>query len=145
MREELTLIYNKALDILSRREHSRKELYIKLTKRFDCKDEINLTLDQLEENNLLCDSRFTEEYVHSRRRKGFGPVKISMELEKKGVKDSLISSEIDKFNDWDKLAELSFKKRFPDGASKNFKELQKQKNFLTNKGFSFYQIESVLD
>ena len=138
-------VYNKALDLLSRREHSRKELYIKLTNRFDCKDEINLTLDQLEENNLLCDSRFTEEYVHSRRRKGFGPVKISMELEKKGVKDSLISSEIDKFNDWDKLAELSFKKRFPDGASKNFKELQKQKNFLTNKGFSFYQIESVLD
>tara|TARA_Y100000992_G_C21244435_1_gene482503 strand:+ start:1077 stop:1508 length:432 start_codon:yes stop_codon:yes gene_type:complete len=138
-------VYNKALDLLSRREHSRKELYIKLTKRFDCKDEINLTLDQLEENNLLCDSRFTEEYVHSRRRKGFGPVKISMELEKKGVKDSLISSEIDKFNDWEKLAELSFKKRFPDGASKNFKELQKQKNFLTNKGFSFYQIESVLD
>ena len=138
-------VYNKALDLLSRREHSRKELFIKLTKRFDCKDEINLTLDQLEENNLLCDSRFTEEYVHSRRRKGFGPVKISMELEKKGVKDSLISSEIDKFNDWDKLAELSFKKRFPDGASKNFKELQKQKNFLSNKGFSFYQIESVLD
>ena len=138
-------VYNKALDLLSRREHSRKELYIKLTKRFDCKDEINLTLDQLEENYLLCVSRFTEEYVHSRRRKGFGPVKISMELEKKGVKDSLISSEIDKFNDWDKLAELSFKKRFPDGASKNFKELQKQKNFLTNKGFSFYQIESVLD
>ena len=68
-----------------------------------------------------------------------------MELEKKGVKDALISSEIDKFNDWDILAELSFKKRFPDGASKNFKELQKQKNFLTNKGFSFYQIESVLD
>ena len=138
-------VYNKALDLLSRREHSRKELYIKLTKRFDCKDEINLTLDQLEENNLLCDSRFTEEYVHSRRRKGFGPEKISMELEKKAVKDSLISSEIDKFNDWDKLAKLSFKKRFPDGASKNFKELQKQKNFLTNKGFSFYQIESVLD
>ena len=138
-------VYNKALDLLSRREHSRKELYIKLTKRFDCKDEINLTLDQLEENNLLCDSRFTEEYVHSRRRKGFGPLKISMELEKKGVKDSLISSEIDKFNDWDKLAELYFKKRFPDVASKNFKELQKQKNFLTNKGFSFYQIESVLD
>ena len=93
----------------------------------------------------MCDSRFTEEYVHSRRRKGFGPVKISMELAKRGVKDSLISSEIDKFNDWDKLAELSFKKRFPDGASKNFKELHKQKNFLTNKGFSFYQIESVLD
>ena len=138
-------IYNKALDLLSRREHSRKELYLKLTKRFESKENINLTLDRLEGNNLLSDSRFTEEYVKARRTKGFGPVKISIELEKRGVNDSLISKEIDKFDDWESLAELSFKKRFPDGASKDFKELQKQKTFLTNKGFTFYQIESVLD
>ena len=45
-------VYNKALDLLSRREHSRKELYIKLTKRFDCKDEINLTLDPVSYTHL---------------------------------------------------------------------------------------------
>jgi len=78
-------IYNKALDLLSRREHSRKELYLKLFKRFESKEDINLTLDKLEGNNLLSDSRFTEEYVQARRRKGFGPIKISMELEKRGV------------------------------------------------------------
>ena len=138
-------IYNKALDLLSRREHSRKELYLKLSKRFESKEDINLALDKLEGNNLLSDSRFAEEYVQARRRKGFGPIKISMELEKRGINDSLISKEIDKFGDWERLAELSFKKRYPDGMSKDYKELQKQKNFLTNKGFSFYQIESVLD
>ena len=138
-------IYNKALDLLSRREHSRKELYLKLSKRFESKEDINLTLDKLEGNNLLSESRFAEEYVQARRRKGFGPIKISMELEKRGVNDSLISKEIDKFGDWERLAELSFKKRYPDGASKDFKKLQKQKNFLTNKGFTFDQIESVLD
>ena len=138
-------IYNKALDLLSRREHSRKELYLKLSKRFESKEDINLALDKLEGNNLLSDSRFAEEYVQARRRKGFGPIKISMELEKRGVNDFLISKEIEKFKDWERLAELSFKKRYPDGMSKDYKELQKQKNFLTNKGFSFYQIESVLD
>ena len=138
-------IYNKALDLLSRREHSRKELYLKLAKRFELKEDINLTLDRLENNNLLSDSRFAEEYVRARRKKGFGPIKISAELEKRGVNDLLISSEIDKFDDWEDLAELSFKKRFPDGASKDFQKLQKQKNFLSNKGFTFYQIESVLD
>ena len=56
-----------------------------------------------------------------------------------------ISNEIEKFDDWEDLAELSFKKRFPDGVSKDFQKLQKQKNFLLNKGFTFYQIESVLD
>ena len=33
---------------LSRREHSRKELYLKLFKRFESKEDINLTLDKLE-------------------------------------------------------------------------------------------------
>ena len=137
-------IYNKALDLLSLREHSRKELYLKLTKRFESQEYINLTLDRLEEKNLLSDSRFAEEYVQARRKKSFGPIKISAELEKRGVKDSLISGEIDKFNDWEDLAEFCFKKRFPDGVSKDFQRLQKQKNFLLNKGFTFYQIESVL-
>ena len=142
---ELAEIYNKALDLLSRREHSRMELYLKLVKRFESKEDINSALDKLEENNLLSDSRFAEEYVQARRRKGFGPIKIKVELEKRGVEELLISNQINKFDDWDNVAELSFKKRFPDGASKDFKQLQKQKNFLTNKGFTFYQIESVLD
>ena len=138
-------IYNKALDLLSRREHSRKELFLKLINRFESQEKINLTLDKLEGKNLLSDSRFAEEYVQARRKKGFGPIKISAELEKRGVYETLISKEIDKFDDWEKIAELSFKKKFPDGVSKDFRKLQKQKNFLSNKGFTFYQIESVLD
>ena len=138
-------IYNKALDLLSRREHSRKELFLKLINRFESQEEINLTLDKLEGKKLLSDSRFAEEYVQARRKKGFGPIKISAELEKRGVYETLISKEIDKFDDWEKIAELSFKKKFPDGVSKDFRKLQKQKNFLSNKGFTFYQIESVLD
>ena len=138
-------IYNKALDLLSRREHSRKELFLKLINRFESQEEINLTLDKLEGKKLLSDSRFAEEYVQARRKKGFGPIKISAELEKRGVYETLISREIDKFDDWEKIAELSFKKKFPDGVSKDFRKLQKQKIFLSNKGFTFYQIESVLD
>ena len=138
-------IYNKALDLLSRREHSRKELFLKLINRFESQEEINLTLDKLEGKKLLSDSRFAEEYVQARRKKGFGPIKISAELEKRGIYETLISKEIDKFDDWEKIAELSFKKKFPGGVSKDFRKLQKQKNFLSNKGFTFYQIESVLD
>ena len=141
----LAEIYNKALDLLSRREHSRKELYLKLTKRFESKENINLTLDRLEENNLLSDSRFAEEYVQARRRKGFGPIKITVELQNRGVNESLIFNEIQRFDDWVSLAEKSFKKKFPNGPSSDLKELQKQKNFLVNKGFSFNEIESVLE
>ena len=141
----LAEIYNKALDLLSRREHSRKELYLKLTKRFESKENINLTLDRLEENNLLSDSRFAEEYVLARRRKGFGPIKITVELQNRGVNESLIFNEIQRFDDWVSLARKSFKKKFPNGPSSDLKELQKQKIFLVNKGFSFNEIESVLE
>ena len=141
----LAEIYNKALDLLSRREHSRKELYLKLTKSFESKENINFTLDRLEENNLLSDSRFAEEYVQARRRKGFGPIKITVELQNRGVNESLIFNEIQRFDDWVSLARKSFKKKFPNGPSSDLKELQKQKNFLVNKGFSFNEIESVLE
>ena len=37
-------IYNKALDIISRREHSQKELIDKLAKKYDIPELINLSL-----------------------------------------------------------------------------------------------------
>ena len=41
MKSEISsLIYNNALNILSRREHSKKELRLKLSKKFDNIDEI---------------------------------------------------------------------------------------------------------
>ena len=76
MSEELTLIYNKALDILSRREHSTKELVIKLEKKFTSNTDILLIVSKLKKNNLLNDIRFTESYVAARKRKGFGTKKI---------------------------------------------------------------------
>ena len=50
MSEESSLIYNKALDILSRREHSAKELIFKLEKKFDSTEEIFLTVSKLKKN-----------------------------------------------------------------------------------------------
>ena len=62
-------IYNKALDILSRREHSQKELTEKLIKKFDKSELIYNVLDKLSEKNLINDTRFSEAYVSARKRK----------------------------------------------------------------------------
>ena len=68
-------IYNKALDLLSRREHSKKEIRDKLCLRFEDRDNINSVIDKLQLNNLINDHRFSEAYVTIRKRKGFGPKK----------------------------------------------------------------------
>ena len=143
MSEELTLIYNKALDILSRREHSTKELVIKLEKKFTSNSDILLTVSKLKKNNLLNDIRFTESYVAARKRKGFGPKKIEFELISKGIKDSDISYVLSEETGWCELAKKAFNKKFKNGPSNEINQKLKQKNFLKNRGFTFQEIESV--
>ena len=143
MSEELTLIYNKALDILSRREHSTKELVIKLEKKFTSNTDILLIVSKLKKNNLLNDIRFTESYVAARKRKGFGPKKIEFELISKGIKDSDISYVLSEETGWCELAKKAFNKKFKNGPSNEINQKLKQKNFLKNRGFTFQEIESV--
>ena len=136
-------IYNKSLDLLSRREHSRKELMDKLLLRFDSNELVQTTLDKLESNNLINELRFAEAYVRNRKRKGFGSKKISYELLSKGINESIIDEVLSNTDDWKELAKKEFNKKYKDGPSDDFKIRSKQKNFLLNRGFSFEEIESV--
>ena len=136
-------IYNKALDLLSRREHSSKEIREKLLLRFDDKVIINSVITKLEENNLINNTRFAEAYVSSRKRKGFGPKKISFELLSKGVSESVANRVIDEEGGWKRAAKLAFTKKFKNGLSYDVKNSLKQKSFLKNRGFRFKEIESV--
>ena len=63
-------IYNKALDIISRREHSIKEVNEKLTKKFNADEIIESVIEKLLSNNLINDSRFAEMYTSARKKKG---------------------------------------------------------------------------
>jgi len=141
--EFLSLIYNKALDILSRREHSAHELKLKLHKKFEAISEIEEVITKLESNNLLNDFRFAETYARIRKRKGFGPNKIHYELKNKGIKESISNEIISAEDGWGDAALQAFKKKYKDGISEDTKERLKQKNFLHNRGFSFKEIESV--
>ena len=146
MSSELSsLIYNKALDLLSRREHSAHELKLKLYKKFEAisDSEIEEVIIRLENNNLLNDFRFAETYTRIRKRKGFGPNKIYYELTNKGINESLSNEVISAEDNWEDTALKAFKKKYKDGISEDVKERSKQKNFLHNRGFSFKEIESV--
>ena len=138
-----SLIYNKALDILSRREHSKQELKLKLSAKFEDINLIRDAIDRLEKNNLLNDSRFAEMYVSIRKRKGFGPKRISYELSNKGIEESVSNQIISAEGAWEDAALMVFKKKYKEGVSEDTKVKLKQKSFLQNRGFSFKEIESV--
>ena len=137
------VVYNKALDIISRREHSQKELTGKLLNKFSEEEIVNSVINNLVEKNLLNDTRYSEAYVVSRKRKGFGPKKIMYELIARGVIENIAYNAIENEGGWNDAALKVFNKKFKKGKAMDFKELNKQKTFLQNRGFSFEEIDSV--
>ena len=136
-------VYNKALDIISRREHSQKELSDKLIKKFNIPELVDSVIHNLLEKNLINDCRYSEAYVVARKRKGFGPKKIGYELVSRGINENTASEAIDAEGGWNEAALKAFNKKFKAGIGSDFKEQNKQKVFLQNRGFSFQEIDSV--
>ena len=142
--EAFTVIYNKALDLVSRREHSRHELMQKLDKRYpETSPIIEEVLDKLEGNKILDDERFAEMYLNSRARKGFGPKKIEMELHSKKVDSFFISNAVEAYESWLENAQRELKKKFKDQKPIDYQSKMKQKQFLFTRGFSSPIIDKI--
>ena len=143
--EAFIIVYNKALDLVSRREHSRHELMQKLDKRYpNSTPIIEDALDKLETNKILDDERFAEMYLNSRARKGFGPKKIEMELHSKKVDSFFISNTVEAYENWLENAQRELKKKFKDQKPTDYQSKMKQKQFLFTRGFSSPIIDKIL-
>ncbi len=144
-----------AMDLLARREYSRAELFEKLTQKSFEDGEIESCLDALQEQGLQSDSRFAESFVRSRILRGQGPVRIKMELRRRGVESDLQAEAFESVQtqeriDWFELAFETLSRRFSDSgapAGESFvppKERAKRERFLANRGFDFDQIRYAL-
>ncbi len=128
---------NTAMDLLSRREHSRKQLFDKLKQRQFEDEEISAVLAQLESENLLNDARFTECYLNQRMQKGFGPLRIRHELAEKGIRTELIELHMEiNAENWFDLMQSQREKKFGTEIPSDYREKMKQARFLQNRGFS---------
>ena len=102
-----------------------------------------LVITSLIEKGIVNDHRFAEMYIIARKRKGFGPKKIAYELLAKGVSDDISSQALNEEGGWRIAALNAFNKKYKNGIADNFKEMNKQKIFLQNRGFTFEEIDSV--
>ena len=87
-----TLIRNKILSFLARREHSAEELRRKLNqsssilKTVDFSDLLELCLQEMQEKGFQSDDRFARQFVESKlANKSHGPLKILAELFNRGI------------------------------------------------------------
>jgi len=144
---ENKLIRKKAMDYLSRREHSRYELYHKLSRHNFEKALINKQLEKLIDENLLSDQRFVEAFVHSRMRSGKGPVKITAELLERGVDEQLIYNSTDEVDEseWLEIAKTVLEKKLGNNQQLDYDNQLKLMKFLSNRGFTMDQIKTTVE
>jgi len=134
-----------AVRLLARREHSRQELQQKLLQRGFSLDLIQQELEKLVQKGLLSDERFVENYARARRNKGYGPLRIVVELQQRGVSGDLIDNYVDyAAEEWLELAEQIRQKRFGKKIPKDFNEKAKQMRFLQYRGFNMEHISKIL-
>lgn len=135
-----------ALRLLTAREHSRAELRRKLSARCSDPDTIEKVLDGLEAQNALSDRRFVEEYVASRRRRGYGPRRIRMELRDKGVAPDLVSDWLNENDpEWDEVLREAARRKYGERPAGDFRERAKRCRFLEYRGFSPDRIRAFMD
>ena len=146
--ETLKLIRFSAIELLSRREHSRQELHRKLLSRFENNASTLITrvIEQLAVENLQCDQRFAEAFIRYRFNKGQGPIKIAFDLRQAGVVDDTIKLSLESLsNDWTDKAVQVLDKKFKMPISNEPSIKAKALRFLAQRGFSSETAYSAWD
>ena len=134
-----------AIRYLSRRDYSRRELRDRLQAKGLPSELVEAALNDLEEKGYQSDERFAETFLRSRISRGDGPFKIKMQLNQKGIAETLIEQ---LFNDsdinWLEQAHRVRRKHFGEQLPRGAKEPSKQMRYLRNKGFYQEHINAVL-
>ena len=130
-----------AMDSLSRREHSRFELRQKLSSKFP--DQLTLIeqeLTKLCDASLQSDERFVEMFLRSRLQRQQGPVKIRHELQRYGIADDLLASNVDDLDEvWLEQAVAALQKKYVSTLDITPKAKAQALRFLAQRGFTFDQ------
>lgn len=135
----------RALGLLTRREHTRKELAGKLSSLAESPEQLDALLDELTSRHLLSDARYAETRVKSRGIR-LGDARLAYELRSRGVADELVSASLAAGEDELTRARRLWQKRFgnsPHGAD-DTAERARQMRFLAARGFSAETIRRLL-
>jgi len=161
--DPMTALLDRALHILSLRDHTEAELRRKLAmkpaegRRWNRRPsaveepaaeiteaELETVIDYCLQNDWLNDSRFALRYVNSRSKKGYGEQKIRMELIQKGIdRDAIDTAFTEAAIDRSAQAQAVAWKKFGQPLSTDRLVKIKVQRYLLSRGFSFEEIQSI--
>ena len=126
----------RALGLLVRREHSRKELSRKLAARGVPRDDAKAAIDRLSDAGWQDDARFAELLVRSRAETGHGPLRIRAELQTHGLDRDAVAAAMATYDgQWDRLARESVERRFGAAIHDDPALKRRAAEFLIRRGY----------
>lgn len=147
MKEEERKVLDSALNFLSYRARSEKELYTRLTQKEYPNDFIIKAISYCKEYGYINDKEFALSFIRDKTNLNkYGPKKLRYELYKKGVSQNIIDEVLvpDKDSEYEMALDLGLKKI---GRYKNDDKdaiYRKLGGFLQRKGYSHDIVYKVL-
>lgn len=136
----------RALGLLVRREHSRKELTRKLAARGVEADEARAAVERLAGEGWQDDARFAESLVRSRAVGGYGPLHIRAELGTHGLDRDAIAAALEAFEgDWKQIARDLVRRRFGEAGPRDLAQKRKAADLLARRGFEAGVLREIID
>lgn len=133
----------RAVALLSRREHSRRELERKLAPYASDHDALQATLDDLQRENWQSDERFAQAVVH-RRAARHGHQRIAQELRQHGIADQQIAAIESELRDTElERAQAVWSRKYTERPA-DTREYARQYRFMVSRGFSADCVRRIL-
>lgn len=147
LKEEEHKVLDSALNFLSYRARSEKELYRKLTQKEYPEELIFKAISYCKEYGYLNDKEFALSFIRDKTKLNkYGPKKIRYELYKKGVSQDIIDEVLvsDKDTEYEMALELGLKKISKYKGDSRDAIYRKLGGFLQRKGYSSDIVYKVL-
>lgn len=133
----------RALGLLVRREHSRRELTRKLTARGIEPEQAQAAVDRLSEEGWQDEARFAHGLVRSRAAAGYGPLHIRAELGTHRLPSELVAEAMDAYDgSWEDNARDLVRRRIGSDLS-DLARRRKAADLLARRGFAGEMIGRV--
>lgn len=134
---------DQALVYLARREHSSKELSVKLRQKGYQGDTIEMVLGELKEKNYLSDLRYAVAFIESRQRKSpEGKILMQQRLQGKGVDRQTIQAALEEC--FTEALTIEYVHKAYELVLRKGGE-EKARPMLQKKGFTSYDIRLAFD
>ncbi|MDW6001782.1 recombination regulator RecX [Vibrio mangrovi] len=136
-----------AVQLLSRRDHGRAELFRKLLTKGFAEDEVSHAIQSCEQHGYLDDTRYVQGMIRHHIAKGHGELRIQQTLKQKQIDETVVAEQLALTDvDWFELARSTAERKFGEQiTTKDPKVYAKQVRFLQYRGFNFEQIQYALD